>query len=82
MYPEAGVVCLPRLRTDLDVTPEELFRRLAEQYRTFVVPGRCFEMPERFFRIGFGADAPDIRAGLAHLNQALSDLLSLPDQSR
>ncbi len=80
VYPETGVVCLPRLRTDLDVKPEELYRRLAEQYKTFVVPGRCFEMEERFFRIGFGADAPEIRAGLAHLNQALSDLVSLPDQ--
>lgn len=81
VYPEAGVVCLPRLRTDVDVKPEQLYRRLAEQYRTFVVPGRCFEMDERFFRIGFGADAPEIKAGLSRLNQALSDLLSLPDQS-
>jgi aspartate/methionine/tyrosine aminotransferase len=72
--PEAGVVCLPRLKPGLDVDPEALFRRLAEEYRTFVVPGRCFEMDERFFRIGFGADADEIASGLNNLNQALADL--------
>lgn len=73
--PEAGVVCLPRLKPEVRAEPEALYRRLAEEYRTFVVPGRCFEMDECFFRIGFGADADEIRAGLANLNQALSDLL-------
>jgi len=72
--PEAGVVCLPRLDPRVRVDPEALYRRLAEEYRTFVVPGRCFEMDERFFRIGFGADADEIGAGLAHLKQALADL--------
>jgi len=72
--PEAGVVCLPRLDPRVQVDPEALYRRLAEEYRTFVVPGRCFEMDERFFRIGFGADADEIGAGLAHLNRALADL--------
>lgn len=70
--PEAGVVCFPRIRSG--VAPEALYRRLAEEYRTFVVPGRCFEMDERFFRIGFGADAEEIRAGLENLNRALADL--------
>ena len=72
--PEAGVVCFPRIRSDVRVEPEALYRRLAEEYRTFVVPGRCFEMDERFFRIGFGADAEEIRKGLENLDQALTDL--------
>ena len=72
--PEAGVVCLPRIKSGKRVDPEALYRRLAEEYRTFVVPGRCFEMDERFFRIGFGADADEIRTGLANLNQALAEL--------
>jgi aspartate/methionine/tyrosine aminotransferase len=72
--PEAGVVCLPRLKPGIEVDPEALYRRLAEEYRTFVVPGRCFEMNERFFRIGFGADAEEVRAGLSNLNRALDDL--------
>jgi len=72
--PEAGVVCLPRLDPRVQVDPEALYRRLAEEYRTFVVPGRCFEMDKRFFRIGFGSDANEIRTGLANLNRALADL--------
>lgn len=72
--PEAGVVCFPRIRTDVAVDPERLYRLLAEKYRTFVIPGRCFEMDERHFRVGFGADAGEIRTGLRNLNLAMDDL--------
>jgi aspartate/methionine/tyrosine aminotransferase len=76
VYPEVGVVCFPRIKGDVDVDPEELYRLLAEKYRTFVVPGRCFEMDERHFRIGFGADADEIEKGLSRLNEALVELSS------
>ena len=76
IYPEAGVVCFPRMRTHVKVKPEELYRLLAEKYRTFVVPGRCFEMDERHFRIGFGADEGEIKTGLSNLNKALNELSS------
>jgi aspartate/methionine/tyrosine aminotransferase len=60
----------------MNVNPEEVYRLLAEKYRTFVVPGRCFEMDERHFRIGFGADSGEIEKGLSHLNKALNELSS------
>jgi aspartate/methionine/tyrosine aminotransferase len=71
--PEAGVVCFPRLRPGAAMDPENFYRRLAEVYKTFVVPGRCFEMDERFFRIGFGAEDDEIRTGLANLSRALAE---------
>ncbi len=74
--PEVGVVCFPRLKKDVAVDPESLFRVLAEKYRTFVVPGRCFEMDERHFRIGYGAEPGEIEKGLSYLNKALSELSS------
>ena len=74
--PEAGVVCLPRLRESIQMDPERLYRRLAERYRTFVVPGRCFEMDNRYFRLGFGAHTEEIRIGLNNLQKALDDLRS------
>jgi aspartate/methionine/tyrosine aminotransferase len=74
VYPEVGVVCFPRIREDVDVKPEEVYRLLAEKYRTFVVPGRCFEMDERHFRIGYGADLEEIQTGLENLNIALDEL--------
>ena len=75
--PEVGVVCLPRIKLDVNIDPEELFRLLAEKYRTFVVPGRCFEMDNRYFRIGFGADTDEISTGLLHVNKAMKELTNL-----
>ena len=76
IYPEAGVVCFPRIKKHVKVVPDKLYRLLAEKYRTFVVPGRCFEMDENHFRIGFGADAGEIEVGLSNLNKALNKLTS------
>jgi aspartate/methionine/tyrosine aminotransferase len=72
--PEAGVVCFPRIKTDVNVDPEKLYRTLAEDYKTFVLPGRCFEMDNRHFRIGFGADTEEIETGLANVVKALREL--------
>ena len=71
--PEVGVVGLPRFRSPVDFDPEKLFRLLAEKYKTFVVPGRCFEMENTYFRIGFGADPQEIQTGLSNLEQAIKD---------
>jgi aspartate/methionine/tyrosine aminotransferase len=74
VFPEAGVVSLPRLKAHVNIDPEKLYRRLAEVYRTFVIPGRCFEMDNRHFRLGFGSTPEEIQVGLSNLNQALNDL--------
>ena len=74
--PEVGVVCFPRIKMGVNVHPEELYRLLAEKYRTFVVPGRCFEMDEKHFRIGYGAEPGEIEKGLSYLNEALIELSS------
>ena len=75
VYPEAGVVSFPRIKDHVHVDPEELYRLLAEKYKTFTVPGRCFEMENRHFRLGFGATYEEIEAGLQNTNSALSELL-------
>ena len=41
----------------MKVEPESLYRRLAREYRTFTIPGRCFGLDNRYFRLGFGATA-------------------------
>lgn len=74
VYPEAGVVSLPRLKEHVTIDPEDLWRLLAEKYRTFIIPGRCFEMDNRYFRLGFGANNDEILTGLENLNKALNDL--------
>ena len=72
--PEAGVVGLPRIRQSVDVDPEALYRLLAEKYRTFAVPGRCFGLENRYFRLGFGATGDEIEKGLENLDSALAEL--------
>lgn len=74
VFPEAGVVSLPRLASHVTVDPERLYRSLAEEYQTFVIPGRCFEMDNTFFRLGFGANPEEIIIGLSNLNRALNAL--------
>ncbi len=72
--PEAGVVGLPRIKQRVDVDPEALYRLLAEKYKTFAVPGRCFGLDNRYFRLGFGATGNEIKTGLRNLDRALADL--------
>lgn len=72
--PQAGVVGLPRIRDDVKVNPEKLYRLLAEKYKTFCIPGRCFEMDNRHFRLGFGGNLPEIEIGLNNLVSALAEL--------
>jgi aspartate/methionine/tyrosine aminotransferase len=68
--PQSGVVGFPRLVQD--VAADDLCRLLIKKYRTFVVPGYCFGMP-RYFRLGFGGNEAELRAGLSCLDKALSE---------
>ncbi len=72
--PEAGVVAFPRLKKHVRVDPEKLYRQLAEKYGTFVIPGRCFEVDNRHFRLGFGSTQEEIETGLENIDKALSAL--------
>ena len=67
--PPAGTVFFPRL-THGD--PEAFFHLLREKYKTTVVPGTFFEMPQHF-RIGIGGDTAGLRGGLDRLGAALDE---------
>jgi len=72
--PKAGVVCLPRIADGFFRDPEEFYICLAEKHKTFVIPGRCFELDNRFFRIGFGGDRAHLELGLQALERAAVEL--------
>jgi len=74
VMPEAGVVGLPRIKAGVDIDPEALYRLLAEKYKTFAVPGRCFGMDNRYFRLGFGATQEEILCGLENLDRSVAEL--------
>lgn len=71
--PEGGVVGFPRL---LDVASdgeaEDLYRTLAREQQVFIVPGRCFEMESRHFRLGFGGTSDELQAGLSRIGKVLT----------
>jgi aspartate/methionine/tyrosine aminotransferase len=69
--PQGGVVAAPRLREGCVADPEALYRVLATEHQVFVVPGRCFDMDNRFFRLGFGATAEELSEGLRRVGLAL-----------
>lgn len=77
--PESGVVCLPRFRAGAMEDPESFYRLLVEEYGTFLIPGRCFEMDNRYFRLGFGGDRSELVEGLGRFAAAYEALLSGSD---
>src|SRR5262245_49823974 len=67
--PSAGTIVFPRIHAVEDATP--FVERLMGTRRTAVGPGRFFEAPAHF-RLGYGGDTGQIRAGLERLGAALS----------
>jgi aspartate/methionine/tyrosine aminotransferase len=66
--PQGGVVCFPRMRAD----PAAFYRRLLETHGTYVGPGHWFEMPDAYFRLGYGwPTSAELEAGLDAISKAL-----------
>jgi aspartate/methionine/tyrosine aminotransferase len=66
-WPEAGTVVFPRLKHgNVDAFCDFLRR----EFETSVVPGRFFEMPDRF-RLGVGIPTADVRLALPQLARGL-----------
>ena len=67
----AGTVVFPKLLT-LTGDVDAFASWLRTEYQIAVVPGRFFEVPERF-RIGYGGHTPALKESLSRLGQALDD---------
>ncbi|MFC1573971.1 aminotransferase class I/II-fold pyridoxal phosphate-dependent enzyme [Candidatus Latescibacterota bacterium] len=74
IQPEAGVVSMPRIKAEVKIDPEELWRLLVEKYKTFIIPGRCFEVDNRYFRLGYGSGYDEIKIGLNNLKSAIDEI--------
>ncbi|HET6942215.1 MAG TPA: pyridoxal phosphate-dependent aminotransferase [Sphingomicrobium sp.] len=70
MVAKHGITVFPRWRGG---DTEQLATLLRERYDTAVVPGRWFEMPDRF-RVGLGLSTDIIEEGLDRLGRALDDM--------
>jgi len=69
--PSGGVVCFPRTRATPPGGTEAFYKRLMER-GTYVGAGRWFEMPDTYFRLGYGwPSADELEQGLQTISQAL-----------
>ncbi len=70
--PSGGVVCFPRMKAAPPGGTAAFYRRLLEEHGAYVGPGHWFEMPDSYFRVGYGwPTAEDLTAGLAAISAAL-----------
>jgi aspartate/methionine/tyrosine aminotransferase len=70
--PSGGVVCFPRMVEAPADGTDGFYRRLLQDHGAYVGPGHWFEMPDRFFRLGYGwPTAEALDGGLAAISAAL-----------
>lgn len=70
--PEGGVVAFPRISRPGSIDIPRFYSILNQEYKTHVGPGHWFEMPDHYFRIGFGwPDSKQLENGLRYINKAL-----------
>lgn len=73
--PQAGVVCFPRLLIADPAEATRFWARLLDEHKTYVGPGRWFDLDERYFRLGFGWPSTEkLQAGLDVLETAARKL--------
>jgi aspartate/methionine/tyrosine aminotransferase len=68
--PKGGGLCF--LHYDLDINSTDLSDWLRKEHSVFLLAGDCFGM-DSYFRIGIGAEADYLRAGLKRVRDALAD---------
>jgi len=69
--PRGGVVCFPRMKAGLNVSPEKFYATLNTRFQTFVGPGHWFETDRRYMRIGFGwPSKEELAQGLRNVTEA------------
>jgi aspartate/methionine/tyrosine aminotransferase len=70
--PTGGVVCFPRMKQEPVGGTDAFYKRLLSQYGAYVGPGHWFEMPDTYFRLGYGwPTRAELEAGLQAISKAL-----------
>jgi aspartate/methionine/tyrosine aminotransferase len=70
--PSGGVVCFPRMRDEPAGGTAAFYERLLGQHGCYVGPGHWFEMPDTYFRLGYGWSSGDeLDSGLEAISKAL-----------
>jgi aspartate/methionine/tyrosine aminotransferase len=79
--PDAGVVCFPRIRPEVEIDIGRFYRSLLEEHGTYVGPGRWFDQDPRFFRLGFAwPTEEELERGLEGLDLAAKGSICSSDE--
>jgi aspartate/methionine/tyrosine aminotransferase len=74
--PTGGVICFPRIKPEITIDMDKFYEGLKFTYKTFVAPGRWFEVDNRFMRIGYGYPSKqELEGGLQCITKAIKDAL-------
>lgn len=74
--PTAACTCFPRIKPDVDVDIEKVYKLMNDKYGTFVGPGHWFEHDDRYMRIGYGWPLhEELVEGLASISAAIRESL-------
>jgi aspartate/methionine/tyrosine aminotransferase len=68
--PKAGTIAF--LRYSIDLSSEELCRRLIKEKDVLLVPGSCFGL-DGFLRLGYGNNTEVLKEGLSRFKEFLYD---------
>jgi aspartate/methionine/tyrosine aminotransferase len=80
--PRAGVVCFPRIRSDVRVDVDRFYRLLLDEYGTYVGAGHWFDQDRRYFRVGFAWPThAELMRGLESLELAVANSRPAPTRS-
>lgn len=72
--PTGGVVCFPRIKNESRGGLPAFYDRLLNKYATCVGPGHWFELPDNFFRLGYGwPTREELEGGMKAISAALRD---------
>jgi aspartate/methionine/tyrosine aminotransferase len=76
--PRGGCVCFPRVKPDVPVDVDELYRALNDRHGAYVGPGHWFEQSRRHMRIGYAWPLPDeLEGGLAAISSSVRAALTM-----
>jgi aspartate/methionine/tyrosine aminotransferase len=76
VVPEAGVICFPRFKKEVQINIDAFYETLYHSYKTLVGPGHWFDMDKRYMRIGYGWPTPEaLKKGLENITHAIKDHL-------
>jgi aspartate/methionine/tyrosine aminotransferase len=70
--PRGGVICFPRMRSEPAGGTGAFYQRLLHTHGTYVGPGHWFELPDTYFRLGYGwPTLNELEGGLRGISRAL-----------